>query len=243
MHHGAKARFISGYAVAFLFALLVVPLVSAHEVYVLKADTISSDLAVQEINVATSLQSPGAQRMFIFSVLFGIVGFIAVSYLLHTKLSKHLDERFARIRPYAHLVIRIGLGVSFLWGAYHNSVFGPELALTSIVGGMAWKPVLIVIGALLILGAATRLAAFAAFLVFLTVTFSHPSYLGSLYMMNYLNYLGEIAVLVLERGTKFSVDEYIKWPSHLFHHKFPQWFAILLPQNNFHHHKYLHQPK
>ena len=46
-------------------------------------------------------------------------------------------------------------------------------------------------------------------------------------MINYLNYFGEIVVLLLERGTKFSLDERLKWPSHIFHPHFPKWIEKL----------------
>ena len=217
--------FAAFFALAF-FALLSVPVGQAHEVYVLNATTIASDLAVERVNVADALDSPGAQQTFIRSVIFGVLAAIIVSYLIHTKFSKHLDDRFQKLRPYAHLVIRIGLGISFLWGAYHNSIFGPELPMTQLLGGMAWKPIMLVVGIMLIFGLMTRVAAFVGLLAFLTVAVN-PGRFDAFYMMNYLNYLGEIVVLLLERGTKYSLDEYLKWPAHIFHHRLPHWIRTL----------------
>jgi hypothetical protein len=205
-----------------LVALLVIGGVYAHEVYVLDDATIRSGFGTRGINVFDALSDSRNANMFLVGAGFMLVGFILLSYLIHTKLSKATDEQLKKVRKYAHLIIRIGLGISFAWGAYHNSIFGPEVPLASIPGGMIWKPVLFTVGIMLIFGAFTRIAAVIALLSFIVVTFDR-----GWYMMNYLNYLGEITVLVLERGELFSIDRLVKWKSHLFHHKFPHWFEKL----------------
>jgi uncharacterized membrane protein YphA (DoxX/SURF4 family) len=209
----------------YLYGLLVVLLmgsVAAHEVYVLDSTTLHSSFGVHGINVFDALNDPGAFRWFVIGASIAVLGFIFLSYVLHTKLSAKLDKHFATLRQYAHLIIRVGLGVSFAWGAYHNSIFGPEIPLHTIPGGMLWKPVLFMAGLMLIFGAFTRIAAFIALIAFATVASTR-----GIYMMNYLNYFGEIVVLLLERGVLFSVDEYVQWKSELFHHKLPHWITTL----------------
>jgi hypothetical protein len=213
------------YSTFIIAALLLVNVVAAHEVYVLDGATIRTGMGTRGINVFDVLTKPEFHTQatqFWIGLSVAIVLFIMLSYAIHTKLSKKLDENFAFIRKYAHLVIRIGLGISFSWGAYHNSIFGPEIPLSTIPGGLLWKPILFVVGLMLIFGVFTRIATFVALLAFATVTFDR-----GLYMMNYLNYLGEIAVLLLERGELFSLDKFINWPSHIFHHKIPQWIDKL----------------
>ncbi len=201
------------------WALALIGSVAAHEVYVLDKDTIVSDFGVKGINVLNSLNDPAAFRAFLYGTIVVALGFVLLSYVLHTKLSKKLDERFSQMRQYAHLIIRVGLGLSFLWGAYHNAIFGPEIPLESIPGGMLWKPVLVLVGLLLIFGVLTRLSALAALFAYIATSSQH-----GWYMVNYLNYLGEIAILLLERGELFSLDKYINWQSSIFHPKFPRWF-------------------
>jgi hypothetical protein len=210
---------------AYLGVLVLVLLAAAgyaHEVYVLDDATIRSGFGTRGINVFTALDNPQSATQFWVGASLALIGFILLSYLIHTKVSKATDEQIKKLRKYAHFVIRLGLGISFAWGAYHNSVFGPEIPLVSIPGGMLWKPVLFTVGLMLIFGAFTRIAAFIALLAFITVTFDRTHY-----MVNYINYLGEITVLLLERGEILSIDRWVRWKSHLFHHKFPQWFEKL----------------
>jgi len=201
-----------------LFLLLLVAGAAAHEVYVLNSTEITTDFAAKRIDLTAALSEPGSLHLFVTSGITVILGLLLISYLVHTKLSAELDKRFSTLRKYAHLVIRVGLGISLTWGAYQGAIFGPEIPLTSVPGGMLWQPVLFVAGLMLIFGVFTRVAAAIAL-----VGFSAAFDIRGLYMLTYLNYLGEIAVLLIERGELFSVDQYMHWPSHIFHKKLPAW--------------------
>jgi uncharacterized membrane protein YphA (DoxX/SURF4 family) len=205
-----------------LCALALLPLVAAHEVYVLNSTTISSGLAVEGINVVESLRDSNNQFLFIAGTISTLALVLYLLHMTHTRLSRKLETMFHLVRPYAHLVIRIGLGIALAWGAVSGAIFGPEIPLESLPGGMIWKPILFVVGIMLVFGLWTRLAALTALVAWITVASSR-----GIYSLNYINYLGEIAVLLLERGTLYSLDEYYRWPSHIFHTKLPLWIEKL----------------
>jgi uncharacterized membrane protein YphA (DoxX/SURF4 family) len=206
----------SWFTLVLVLLATIVP-VAAHEVYVLNATTIRSEWTDHGVQLTDALASPSNRAWFVSSVLVGIAVFALASYLIHTKLAKHLDERFDKYRGYAHLLIRVGLGSALLWGAIENAAFGPEIPLDSLsLFGIWWQPILLVIGTFLILGLATRLAAIVTMLLYAAVFAAHGHY-----ALTYLAYFGEAIVMFLETGRRLSLDKFLRWPAHIFHTDLP----------------------
>jgi uncharacterized membrane protein YphA (DoxX/SURF4 family) len=159
--------------------------------------------------------------LFTSSVLVGVALFGVISYLLHTKWAKHLDERFSALRPYAHLVIRVGLGVGLAWGATQNALFGPEIPIDSVLSFDA-RGLVFGIGVLIAIGLATRAAALALVLLYALVLATH-----GWYALTYFPYAGLALVFLFERGERYSLDTFVRWPTHIFHAKLPHWIERL----------------
>ncbi len=77
------------------------------------------------------------------------------------------------------------IGISFLAAAYFQALFGPELPFTSVFPGYEAVAtiILLVVGALILVGAFTRLAALAALALFGIAAFRYGAY-----MLTYANY-------------------------------------------------------
>jgi uncharacterized membrane protein YphA (DoxX/SURF4 family) len=112
------------------------------------------------------------------------------------------------------------VGLGFLAGGYFQALFGPELPLAADFGGYAHlvSLALIVIGTLIVIGWWARGAAVAALAIFCTALYLHGSY-----MLTYVNYLGEIIVLLLIGSHRLSVHSLTGW-----HERFHRSFHVIV---------------
>lgn len=165
----------------------------AHEVYVLTPAQVRLGIqtpAFNEITTALSNAPQFALWGFIVTLVISVVFLISIV----RPLERWLDPVLMRGRRYAAAVARVTLGISFLAAAYYGATYGPELSLAATFGAAAGaiKILLVVIGTLLIVGSYTRIAAFAALMLFGYAVYSH-----GMYMLTYTNYLGEIILLLI----------------------------------------------
>lgn len=197
------------------YSTTVTPTVSAHEVYVLNSEQINYGLTAPSISlVDVALKH---QNQFLF---WGLIGFLLVTVVFFTSISRTLERKFdpflAKLPPFAPLVSRITIGLSFLAAAYYGALFGPELPLIKIFGPytfiVTW--ILVICGAMFILGFYTRIAA-----VITLVLFAIEVYYNGLYMLTYTTYLGELLLLLIlgAHTVAFHHKEHDK-------KKLPAWF-------------------
>lgn len=177
-----------------LLALLFAPVFAlAHEVYVLTPTEVQSGLQTPAFSeIATAFSNPS---QFAFWGSVAVLVILTVFFIsTRRSLERWLDPVLNRGRRYAAPVARITIGLSFLLAAYYGATYGPELPLTATFGAAAGvvKILLVTLGVLLIVGTYTRIAAFAALLLFGVAAYLHGSY-----MLTYTNYLGEIILLLI----------------------------------------------
>lgn len=175
-------------------AVCVFPaLASAHEVYVLPTATIA-----QAISMPAFSEWQVMLQNFHTFVLWGFIAALTIFCVFFISISRILERLFdpmlLRGRPYAALIARVTVGVSFLAAAYYQASYGPELPLEATFGSATGivTGVLIVIGILIIFGIYARLAAAIALLLFCVSVYYH-----GIYMLTYTNYLGEIILLLI----------------------------------------------
>lgn len=175
-------------------AALVAPLgASAHEVYVLPTSTTQQALAMpafSEWQVIFQNLDQFVLWGFIAALVIFVVFFVSVS----RALERALDPFLAKLPPYAPLVGRITIGLSFLAAAYYQALFGPELPLAATFGGYAGfvTAILIAVGAMFIFGFYVRIAALAAAALFAVEIATHGAY-----MLTYANYMGELVLTLI----------------------------------------------
>ena len=186
-----RSHFLRG--LSLLAAFAAPALASAHEVYVLSPSAVRQALAMPSFSEWHTILTHLGQFVFwgfIAALIIFVVFFVSIS----RTLERRLDPFLAKLPPYAPVISRVTIGLSFLAAANFNALFGPELPLAATFG--AGAPVvtalLVIIGALITVGLYTRLAAAAGVALFAVEAFSHGAY-----MFTYANDLGELIVLLI----------------------------------------------
>jgi len=193
-----------------LFVLLsVAQPVSAHEVYVLTSSQISHDLQVQNLNVFSSLISNINKLWFLFFAAAAVISLSVSFFVSFSRWGAKAARTIEKLSKFALPLIRIVFGIALISSAYHHSLFGPELSLSHLWMPGLWTTAFYILGLLLIVGLFIRISSvILLFLFFLSVLTFHA------YMLTYINYLGEILVLLLIGADRFSLDSWLFKKSH-----------------------------
>lgn len=201
-------RFFS--SLILVFALIPAPAL-AHEVYVLPKDVVVHDLTMPPLQVFDIITAHTGQFFFwMFICMWTIFTVLAIS--ISKPIERHISPQLNRLKPYAPLVARTTLGVAIMASGYFGALFGPELPFTDFLQPLTASfldDVLIVLGALVVLGFFTRLAAGVLILIYLLMWQKY-----GIYMLTYTNYFGEMLVAFLIGNACIALDRY-------FHHLYP----------------------
>ena len=177
------------------------PLRFAHEVYVLDNNSIDSDRHNHSVNIWQALN--GGKTWIIFFVFVLLIGclFALALHLKSTPFFKKLGLKLDNASIFAPDLIRIAFGASLLFSASHAALYGPELPLHSLVGGKLIQAILWICGTALIIGFWNRLWATLAAIIWLWAFITK-----GVYLLTYLNYLGEAIAVFLLPCQRLSVD-------------------------------------
>lgn len=190
-------------ALALLAAFAAPALAFAHEVYVLTPAQIQTGIQTPPFSEWGVVWSNLSQF-----TLWGFIGVLTVCIIFFVSifrpLERRLDPLLARARRYAEPIARVTIGLSFLAAAYYGATYGPEFPLAATFGtaAPAVRTVLVLIGALLVTGLYTEIAALVALALF-----GYAVYVHGIYMLTYVNYFGEILLLLAvapRHGRKMS---------------------------------------
>lgn len=174
----------------------------AHEVYVLAPEEISAGLKRHSQNPFDALHEPKNIKLFIFFSLLtlAILGFAL--FIKSLRKAKKLGKFIDKATVFAPDLIRVAFGASLLLSASNNALFGPELPLELFPMPELLKWLLAVVGIGLILGIFSKQLAYLSATLFLAGVFSE-----GLYMLTYINYLGEAIAVILFPVQNFSFDK------------------------------------
>lgn len=189
--------------------LIAAPLAAfAHEAYVLPQDFFWSTLNGPVSAYALSaLSNPDNLRVFL-EIAAAVIVVYGLNFLLRlTSFGRWLHrapERFSSIGPF---LVRLTISASFFFSAASWSFLGPELHMTDMPWPWLMRTVMFIVAGMIALGVFTEIAALIALAMFTIGFFVYGSYLAT-----YLNYLGELIVLVLFGMRWFSVDRVMFGP-------------------------------
>lgn len=191
-----------------LLAALAPPAALAHEVYVLDPATIASSIGADSPNPFSAFW--GNEYQFFF---WGLVSFVAVSTILAATLfrvfEKSVDPLLFGLKRCALPVVRITAGLCLVSFGIEGSLYGPELPLVALFGALAgaaaWS--LIALGAALVLGAYTRIAAIGALFFYLFAALMH-----GYYALTYADHLGAALALLILGGGTWSLGSSLRDP-------------------------------
>ena len=186
---------------SFLFLFLFQTNSFAHEAYVLTRDQFQAGLKINSQDPFAPLIDPSHWQLFLtISVIVALSYFFVVLWST-TKISQKLDKLVRKLALFGPLTIRIAISASFFFSAMGNEILGPELSLKMVPGGEIIRILLFIISAMVLSGFLVELAALISFAIFIYITFTFGPY-----MATYLNYLGEIVVLLLFGSRILSLD-------------------------------------
>lgn len=182
------------------YLLLSTP-VSAHEAYVLTRQEFQQGLAINTPNAFAPLLDTSHWQLFLIISFFVGLSFTLVVLWATTPVAAWLDKYIRKASILGPFIIRLAISSSFFFAAQSNSVLGPELSLTTVAGGTIIRFLLYVIALMVFFGFFVEIAAAIGLAIFLYL----EKYYG-LYMLTYLNYLGELIVLFLFGSRIASFD-------------------------------------
>jgi uncharacterized membrane protein YphA (DoxX/SURF4 family) len=187
---------------------LTIPCIAfAHEVYVLTPQEIAYGITTPPFDgIQVALQNAS---QFIF---WGFIVFVVISTVffmsIFRQVERAFEKTFALLKHYAPAVARITVGIGFLASSYYAATYGPELPIFPSFGGYSPLVILLlaIVGTLVVVGFYARIAALLGIALFAIGTYQH-----GFYILTYINYLGEMVVLLLIGSHSFSVHSLTGW--------------------------------
>ena len=191
-------------AFTLLLLLLIAP-AYAHEIYVLNQTAIDEGLAAPGTNPLTII----GEHIGSFA-LWASIGAAVVLLLILLSASRMLQRKTGPflmwLKRYAPLAARITLGVCMIFNGFYGALFGPELPLVDIFGSAAplWSILFVISGILITIGLFARYASIVPLIAFLAMFVQYGTY-----SLTYINYLGEIVLVMILGSGAYSVDSRI----------------------------------
>lgn len=192
----------------FLF-LFVTKFAFAHEAYVLTRSEFDRGLMQTTPNAFAPLVNPayiGVSAVITFCV---VLSYLLIILWSTTSWSQLLDTIVRKAQLVGPLIIRMAISASFFYAAQANSVLGPEVTLNSVPYGWVVRFLLYLVAVMVFFGFFTEIAGLIGLGIFLYIT----KFYG-VYMITYLNYLGELCILFLFGSRFISFDRYFFGQKH-----------------------------
>lgn len=185
-----------------------IPKVFAHEAYVLPHNSFWDELTGPfSTHAFDALKNPDniwLTLVIVLSVLLVLgLNFIFRMSTFGQKVYS-FPERFAHLGPH---FVRIAIAAAFIFSAFSYSFLGPELHIGLFPYPHIVQVTLFMMGVMIAFGFLTELAALAGLVLFVGSFFIFGSY-----VFTYLNYFGELLVLLLFGMRVLSVDKYLFGP-------------------------------
>lgn len=190
-------------AFLFSFIFLFPNSAFAHEAYVLTRDQFQAGLKTPTTNPMGALIDSSHLQLFLIISVVVATTFTLIYLFSTTKISQKLDEKIRKFAKFGPLTIRLVMATVFFLSALENSIFGPELSLSLFPGGEIVRIMLFIISFMLFFGVFVELAALFSLGIFLYMINQN-----GIYMLTYVNYLGEILVLMFFGSKTWSLDKF-----------------------------------
>ncbi len=199
-----------------IFASILFPyhLILAHEAYVLPYDTFWSQIKQPLSSHAfDALKDPGNVHLTILIVLF-VLFFLTLNFLFRrSNLGQKLATKIEKLAHFGPHFVRIAIASAFFFSAYTGTFLGPEIHGSLFPYPVILQASLYIISFMILIGFMTELTALIGIIIFLSSFVIFGSYI-----FTYLNYFGELVVLLLFGMRVFSIDKYLFGPLRRFQH-------------------------
>lgn len=198
-------KFLTSCCLIFAIVFLFLPFsASAHEIYVLNQTEISQGFQYAGFETFYSLENAENLKIAL-EVFFAVLILLGVNLIFrHSSSGRRFNDYLSKFSRFGPLIVRLAISLSFFYSALTWSFLGPDIFLENLAFPGILRLCLFTVSILIFLGLFTELAAFIAFLVYLLAAARY-----GFYLINYLNYLGEIIVLTLLGSRYLSWDKII----------------------------------
>jgi uncharacterized membrane protein YphA (DoxX/SURF4 family) len=196
------------FTLAFLASIFSYSIASAHEAYVLPYTTFWTGIKQPfSAHAFDALKNPNNIHITIIIgasvILLLILNFMFRRSSAGQRMHSYA-ERYSYLGPH---FVRFAIAAAFLFSAIGNSFLGPELHGSLFPYPHVLQILLFAISIMIATGFFTELAAFLGIVIFICGFFVFGSYI-----FTYLNYLGELIVLLLFGMRVLSIDKYLFGP-------------------------------
>lgn len=177
-------------------------LASAHEVYLLDAESISQAVAATSPNPL--LAYIGNEGSFYFWGLVAIIVTLTVFFAsTFRRVEAWTSPLFMRLKRFAHPFVRLTVGATLIASSLTATLYGQEIPFDAVFGAVSGllQVTLFVIGLGVLVGLQTRILAFCALLIYGVAAFSE-----GLYALTYIHHAAAYAFLVLMGGGAWTID-------------------------------------
>ncbi len=199
----------------FGLSLLIAKTASAHEAYVLDKIYFWKEInSPYNLHALDALRDPHNLHITL-AIVGGVLLLLVLNFIFRSsswgyKFNRNL-EKLSSLGP---VFVRLTIAASFFFSAQSWSFLGPELALQSMPYAGILRVLLFAASFMIAAGFLTEVAAVATFFIFCL-----GFHVFGMYVATYLNYLGEIIVLILFGMRQWSVDRllfgklrrWVKW--------------------------------
>ena len=191
-----------------LFFLLSFGTVSAHEAYVLPHDTFWNGLKEPLSGHAFDALKSGHNVEVTIIIGLSIILLLSINYFLRRYgFGRGIGRFFEKYSHYGPHFVRFTIAIAFFFSAMSNTFLGPELYGSAFPYTYILRIILFAISIMIAIGFMTEIAALIGIIIFILSFFIFGPY-----VFTYLNYLGELIVLLLFGMRVFSVDKYLFGP-------------------------------
>ncbi len=191
--------------IGFLVTVLTIAgakIAEAHEAYVLPSKFFWTEIA-KPFSLDSFAALENGHNIFVVSIItICIIAVFTLNFFFRrSRFGRKIHSWIEKCSPLGPLFVRATIALSFFFSALSGSFLGPELPLTQMPFAHVLQASLFVISVCVMFGIFTEIAALAALAIFCLGLWQF-----GLYVVTYLNYLGEIIVLLLFGARKWSVD-------------------------------------
>lgn len=187
---------------------MFIKIVSAHEAYVLPYDSFWTGLHQSFSSHAFDALKDYHNLILTLVIAVSVWVALGLNFVFRRSTLGHRThvalERFSYLGPH---FVRIAIASALLFSGFSNDLLGPELHGQLLPFALVARVALIVIGLMIAVGFLTELAALTGLIIYVTGYFVFGGYI-----FTYLNYFGELLVLLLFGLRNYSVDFYLFGP-------------------------------
>lgn len=195
--------------------------VSAHEVYVLEKNTVDALVAGEQPKPLELIMTSSALFFFWAFIAISVISAVFLISISHW-FEKIFDPLFFHIKKkYAIIIGRVTLGSALIASGYFSALFGPDLPITEFFNEQlvyAIDVLLVTLGISFIFGFGTRIAA-----TIMLALFAWTVYVKGIYMLTYVNYLGEILLVLILGAHVLAIDKKMR-KSHRYLNRIERFF-------------------